>query len=519
MSSMDSRNRKIIDAVIRKEQAVCPGALALIGIYGSFMTGDVHPLSDLDLLILINDDRGWKLGKAFIQEDLGVGHDIYCTGWESLRQDAEYAHPHISRLMDSQIVYCADEKYREELEALREQVRKKLAEPFGEADYRKAEKELKEARCCYADAMTAETLNEVRRNAGGAIYFAENAIALLNKTYFRKGVSRRYAELNAMEKKPDNICEMIENVLAATTVNDLKEQLTLLMKGLDSCFRRVMQQLPREKKAACENTLSGTYEEMFSNWHGKMVQAAERGDRHLAFMSLESLNEMLNDISGEVDIGTYDVLSAYDPGDLRKTADGFERVLRQYLRECEKAGLHPARYADVDEFVSEYLKSGRQQDLSGMRIKPQKTEGAPERAAIADVNTIAELACELWPDHTMEEMTAEFQGLLTEKEAAVFLFRAEGKAAGFAQCQLRYDYVEGTETSPVGYLEGIYVREADRGKGIARRLLRACEDWAREQGCTEFASDCEVTNTESQEFHRAVGFEEANRIVAYVRKI
>ena len=99
------------------------------------------------------------------------------------------------------------------------------------------------------------------------------------------------------------------------------------------------------------------------------------------------------------------------------------------------------------------------------------------------------------------------------------IFRTGGEAAGFAQCQLRHDYVEGTETSPVGYLEGIYVREADRGKGIARRLLRACENWAKEQGCTEFASDCELTNIEGQGFHRAVGFEEANRIVAYVRKI
>ena len=88
---MDSRNRKIIDAMIRNEQAVCPGSVALIGIYGSFMTGDIgdiHPLSDLDLLILTNDDRGWQLGKAFIQEDLGVGHDIYCTSWESLRKKA-----------------------------------------------------------------------------------------------------------------------------------------------------------------------------------------------------------------------------------------------------------------------------------------------------------------------------------------------------------------------------------------------------------------------------------------------
>ena len=356
MNSLEIRNRKIIDAVIRKEQAVCPGAIALIGIYGSFQTGDIHPLSDLDLLILINDDRGWQLGKAFIQEDLGVGHDIYCTTRESLRQDAEYDHPHISKLMDAQIVYCADEKYREELETLREQVRRKLAEPFGEEDYRKAEKELKEARCCFADAMTAEELNDVRRNAGGAIYFAENALALLNKTYFRKGVSRRYEELEAMEKKPDNLCEMIESVLAATTVNGLKEQLTLLMKGLDSCFRQVRRQLPRERKPAGADTLSGTYEEMFSNWHGKMVQAAEKNDLHLAFMSLESLNEMLNDISGEVDIGMYDVLSVYDPGDLRKTADGFDRILGQYLGEYEKAGLRPARYADVDSFMSSYLK-------------------------------------------------------------------------------------------------------------------------------------------------------------------
>ena len=357
MNSLEIRNRKIIDAVIRKEQAVCPGAIALIGIYGSFQTGDIHPLSDLDLLILINDDRGWQLGKAFIQEDLGVGHDIYCTTRKSLRQDAEYDHPHISKLMDAQIVYCADEKYRIELETLREQVRKKLAEPFGEEDYRKAEKELKEARCCYADAMTAGTLNDARRNAGGVIYFAENALALLNKTYFRKGVSRRYEELEAMEKKPDNLCGMIENVLAATTVEDLKEQLTQLMKGLDFCFRQVKGQLPRKKKPAGADTLSGTYEEMFSNWHGKMAQAAEKGDRHLAFMSLESLNEMLNDISSEVDIGTYDVLSAYDPGDLRKTADGFDRILRQYLKEYEKAGLRPARYADVDEFAAEYMRN------------------------------------------------------------------------------------------------------------------------------------------------------------------
>ncbi len=180
-------------------------------------------------------------------------------------------------------------------------------------------------------------------------------------------------------------------------------------------------------------------------------------------------------------------------------------------------------YRPLEELIAEMAEVKARQketaDTCGKRINPQAAADGPERAAITDAETVATLACELWPDHTVEEMTAEFRDLLTGNEAAVFLFRTGGEAVGFAQCQLRHDYVEGTESSPVGYLEGIYVRESYRKKGIARRLLKACEEWSGEHGCREFASDCELTNTVSQEFHQAVGFEEANRIVAYVRKV
>ncbi|MBR3431463.1 MAG: GNAT family N-acetyltransferase [Clostridia bacterium] len=143
----------------------------------------------------------------------------------------------------------------------------------------------------------------------------------------------------------------------------------------------------------------------------------------------------------------------------------------------------------------------------------------PCQAVSADAAEVAALACELWPEHSAEEMTIEFASLLTREDAAIFLYREQGEAVGFVQCQLRHDYVEGTETSPVGYLEGIYIREGARRQGIARRLLSASESWAKARGCTEFASDCELDNTDSQRFHRAVGFEEANRIVAYVKKL
>ena len=355
MNALEKRNHKIIEAVLKKEKILCPGAVALIGIYGSFQTGDIHPLSDLDLLILINDDRGWQLGTAFIQEDLGVGHDIYCTTWENLRKDACFTHPHISKLMDSRIVYCADEKYRIELERLREQVRNKMEEPFGEEDYRKAENERKEAMCCYAKALITEERNDVLRYAGSAVCCVENAVALLNKTYFRKGVKRRYEELNAMEKKPERLCGMIEDILTAETVLCVKERLTLLMKELDICFQKVRQSIQMERKPVSAEAVAGTYEEMFSNWHGKMVLASESRDRHLAFMSLVSLNDMLHDIAEEVDIETYNAMSAYVPKDLQKTTENAETVLQDYLQEYRRAGLKEKRYADIDAFIAAYL--------------------------------------------------------------------------------------------------------------------------------------------------------------------
>ena len=141
------------------------------------------------------------------------------------------------------------------------------------------------------------------------------------------------------------------------------------------------------------------------------------------------------------------------------------------------------------------------------------------KAESKDLPILAELACQLWPDHTVEEMRTEFAETLTKPDAAFFLAYADETAVGFAQCQLRHDYVEGTDSSPVGYLEGIYVADGYRKQGVAKELLSACESWARTKGCTEFASDCELCNVQSLQFHLNVGFEETNRIICFTKKL
>ena len=141
------------------------------------------------------------------------------------------------------------------------------------------------------------------------------------------------------------------------------------------------------------------------------------------------------------------------------------------------------------------------------------------RAEIQDVPVLTELALSLWPDHTPGEMQSELAEIIGKPDAAFFIAYDEKTAIGFSQCQLRYDYVEGTESSPVGYLEGIYVAEAYRKQGIAQKLLLACEKWAKTKGCAEFASDCELDNTQSLQFHLKAGFEEANRVICFTKKL
>ena len=135
------------------------------------------------------------------------------------------------------------------------------------------------------------------------------------------------------------------------------------------------------------------------------------------------------------------------------------------------------------------------------------------------LQTLVELAMLLWPGHEKAELAADLLESLEREETAFFLTAEGSNALGFAQCQLRHDYVEGTHSSPVGYLEGIYVVPNSRRQGIARELLHACEEWAKEKGCREFASDCELSNTQSLQFHLGLGFAEANRIICFTKQL
>lgn len=97
--------------------------------------------------------------------------------------------------------------------------------------------------------------------------------------------------------------------------------------------------------------------------------------------------------------------------------------------------------------------------MIGTGKKGEIMKAQMKKAAVEDAKSVADLAIQMWSSHTIEELAEEFRVCINTDSCVVFLALLDVEAIGFAQCGLRHDYVEGTDTSPVGYLEGIYVKE------------------------------------------------------------
>lgn len=126
----------------------------------------------------------------------------------------------------------------------------------------------------------------------------------------------------------------------------------------------------------------------------------------------------------------------------------------------------------------------------------------------------------LWPDSASEN-DQDARAILGAPERYLVLnfVNEYGDALGFAEASIRADYVNGTSTSPVAFLEGLYVRPDSRGQGIARQLGAGVQQWAEEMGCTELASDAQLDNQGSHAMYKALGFTETERVVYFLKPL
>lgn len=142
-----------------------------------------------------------------------------------------------------------------------------------------------------------------------------------------------------------------------------------------------------------------------------------------------------------------------------------------------------------------------------------------EEISLSTLQDVARLFVELWPSCNIKEEYAQCEQILKSPEQTCFLLKEKFNYIGFVYLRLRSEFVEGADEYPIAYVEGIYLQPPYRKLGLGASLIRCSEDWAREKGCRQLASDASISNIESIEFHQKVGFREVARNVCFVKHL
>ena len=75
--------------------------------------------------------------------------------------------------------------------------------------------------------------------------------------------------------------------------------------------------------------------------------------------------------------------------------------------------------------------------------------------------------------------------------------------------------VDGCISSPVPYIEGLYLYPQYRRNGYGTEILKMIVTWCKKQGYTELATDAQIINTKAHKFYLSSGFEETDRVVEF----
>ena len=110
---------------------------------------------------------------------------------------------------------------------------------------------------------------------------------------------------------------------------------------------------------------------------------------------------------------------------------------------------------------------------------------------------------------------AELSTLTSLRQPYVCFLAVEGdRAIGMIDARER-NYAEGAPNLRAAYVEDLWVEPDYRGRGVARSLLAAVEQWAREERFDWLGSDATTDNAASHAWHRAAGFAEIERIAVF----
>jgi predicted acetyltransferase len=331
------------------------GQISMVLLYGSYVNQTSTSVSDVDCYFIPKTQEGRTMAQTAIIE--GIGYDLFPLSWDRVKGISEFRSPLTPLLGNVKVLYADTVEDLTHFQHLQQELQNRLSD----YDYmhRIALESLSEAASMISRLMQIDTIGLQRRWAGNAIIALANAVAYENQTYFTRGLKKQREDLEKLDKRPARFLQRYDAVLRATDPEALKKDGLLLLwetaEFLQYQDEPALPYIPTRMRpcpkpfTGCE--LASWYEEGVSAF-SKIYYATEVGDLFLAFISAVCLESTLaEDLCQEFGWPEFDLMSAYDPIDLKKLAVRTSKVQTHLLRLLEEDQTPLRNYVSMQDFI------------------------------------------------------------------------------------------------------------------------------------------------------------------------
>ena len=338
---MQNRTPILTQYILRLAQTDYAGQIDFIGLTGSSAAGKEDQYSDLDLVIIANENAEKTIGECFLADwdGIKIGYDFYTMTWSRVENmvGSTWA-SHVADVIP--LWYASDDVKKRWLELVKRQ-QEIMAQPLSEQQIQTAEGSLKLAKQLLADLFLAEEVLWAKDRLTGMMLMLTDVICVLNNTYYKYGIKDRIAEIEQMET-PENFVSLWHEAMAAQEMEEIQRIAIKACRSTETfwkCKKEAALAPRMEELRRNPQTLCKWYEEFFSNYKNKVVRLLEHNDSEMACMVSFFAQNFLEEMESNTGMPMPVLYRDLDVKDLQKLADGFVRAEQEILAEYQARGL------------------------------------------------------------------------------------------------------------------------------------------------------------------------------------
>jgi predicted nucleotidyltransferase len=319
--------------------------VALVAYYGSYARGTATDRSDFDVFFVPATDRGREAALTFLVG--GISFDFWAIDWAWLERSARLEERGSAIVSEAQILYARSDAEGERFEKLRRLLLAVQTDGDPHTCSVLADDRLGEAYLpvhALRRAARSGSLPDCRRAAVAVVSALCSALAILNRTYLRRGAGGQIEEVLGLPLRP---AELGDDLHAALYAQDVEVVRRACERALDNVAGLIAEHRESTMPQPLPVGATGFFEEL-SGVCDKLRTACAGGDYQTALFSAASIEQEVGRLFGPSD--RPDLLSSARPADLAvlsRAVDDLEAALRRRLK---AGGVSLREFESVAQF-------------------------------------------------------------------------------------------------------------------------------------------------------------------------